>query len=477
MNSLPSDLQALLRQYGQTHLIQFWDDLNSEERANLAAQLIALDFALVESVTRSLNAPDSSNAGSEAVQAARIAAAKAPAKVVRQPQSTKDLAARSAAAEIGEAELRSGKVAVVTVAGGQGTRLGFDAPKGMFPIGPVSQRTLFQIFAEQIQSRRQQASAEIPWFIMTSDATHSETKRFFEDQNYFGMVPESVVLFQQGSLPAFDASTGQILLNSRSEIALSPDGHGGLIAALQKAGLLERMKNAGIEHVFYHQVDNPTVIIADPVLIGFHTQQKSQLTTNVVCKTSPTEKMGVLVDVNGRTEIIEYSELTPEQAAQTDESGQWIFWAGNTAIHVFDRAFLENLAHEGGQLPLHFARKNVPFVSSEGQMVSPEDASNPNAIKMERFIFDALPMAQSTLIVEGNRAREFNPVKNKSGADSADTARAALVRIGREWLAESGHVIPDHMAVEISPLQALTAAELRKKIGSGELQVSDLISS
>jgi len=477
MNSLPSDLRNLLEQYHQTHLIQFWDELNSEERANLASQLASIDFALVESVTRKLSALGSSDAGSEAAQADRIAAAKAPARVVRQPQSTTDLTARSVAADIGEAELRSGKVAVVTVAGGQGTRLGFNAPKGMFPIGPVSQRTLFQIFAEQIQSRRQQASAEIPWFIMTSDATHSETQRFFDEQNHFGLAPESVVFFQQGSLPAFDAATGQILLSSRSEIALSPDGHGGLIAALQNAGLLDRMKSSGIEHVFYHQVDNPTVIIADPVLIGFHTQEKSQLTTNVVCKTSPAERMGVLVDVNGRTEIIEYSELTPEQSARTDESGQWIFWAGNTAIHVFDRAFLDLLTQEGGQLPLHFARKNVPYVSSDGQTISPEDASSPNAIKMERFIFDALPMAKSTLIVEGNRAREFNPVKNKSGADSADTARAALVRIGREWLAEAGHVVPDNMAVEISPLQALTAADLRKKIESGEIQVSDLISS
>lgn len=198
------------------------------------------------------------------------------------------------------------------------------------------------------------------------------------------------------------------------------------------------------------------------------------LTTNVVCKTSPTERMGVLVDVDGRTEIIEYSELTPEQAAKSDASGQWIFWAGNTAIHLFDAAFLRHLASGGCQLPLHIARKNVAFLNSNGQMATPSDASNPNAIKMERFIFDALPLAEKTLIVEGNRAREFNPVKNRTGADSPDTSRAALNRIAHEWLTAAGLHLPTEASVEISPLQAIDEEELRRKVSSGALSVRDL---
>ena len=186
--------------------------------------------------------------------------------------------------------------------------------------------------------------------------------------------------------------------------------------------------------------------------------------------------MGVLVDVDGHIEIIEYSELTPEQAASCDEDGQWIFWAGNTAIHVFDRTFLQRLTEDGRGLPLHVARKNVAYVDDKGQLVQPADAAHPNAFKLERFIFDALPLAERTLIVEGNREREFNPVKNASGADSAETSRAALNRIAREWLTSAGRTISEEQPVEISPLQALDAEELRTKLASGSIRVEDLLS-
>jgi UDP-N-acetylglucosamine/UDP-N-acetylgalactosamine diphosphorylase len=394
--------------------------------------------------------------------------------VIRQPGSPDDAAQWTSAIRAGDAELRGGRVAVITVAGGQGTRLGFDYPKGLFPIGPVSDRSLFQVFAEQILARRRRHQAEIPWFIMTSDATHDETVAFFESRKYFSLPETSVVFFKQGSLPAVDAATGKLLLSSPASLALSPDGHGGLVMALQNAGLLNRMQRDGIESVFYHQVDNPTVIIADPALIGFHTQHNSLLTTNVVCKSSPTERMGVLVDLDGHTEIIEYSELTPEQAARCDAQGQWIFWAGNTAIHVFDRTFLQRLAEDGCRLPLHVAHKNVAYLDANGQLVLPTDAANPNAIKFERFIFDALPLAERTLIVEGNRDREFNPVKNKSGADSADTSRAALRRIAQEWLQAAGHSVPEDQPIEISPLQALDADELKERLSAGTLRLSDL---
>ena len=297
---------------------------------------------------------------------------------------------------------------------------------------------------------------------------------FCRQHNYFGLDHDTVHLFQQGSLPALDAATGRILMTSRSELALSPDGHGGLVAAMANSGLLDLLAQHNIRHLFYHQVDNPTAILCDPALIGFHTQQRSQLTTNVVRKASPAERMGVLVDINGRTEIVEYSELTPEQAARCDDNGNWIFWAGNTAIHVFDREFLEQLAEDGGKLPLHVARKNVAFIDDRGETIKPDDPARPNAMKLERFIFDALPIAERTLIVEGNRAREFNPVKNRDGADSPATSRAALSRIGREWLTAAGHTVAEDQSVEISPLQALDADELAQKLTSGALQPADL---
>ncbi len=470
MNSAPVHIQDTLQQFSQSHVLKFWPVLTDGEQRQLLAQIQDTDFGLLRATWQKIG----SDASGAELAADRIARAAAPESVARQPESPGDLLTWDAAARLGDAELRAGRVAVVTVAGGQGTRLGFDHPKGMFPIGPVSDRTLFQIFAEQILARRRRHGASIPWLIMTSDATHAETTAFLEAHEYFGLPKNSVTCFPQGSLPALDAMTGRMLLSGPCSLALSPDGHGGLIKALHSAGLLTQLEQEGIKHVFYHQVDNPTAIIADPALIGFHVQHGSKITTNVVRKTSPTEPMGVLVDVDGHTEIIEYSELKPAQAARCDAGGQWIFWAGSTAIHVFDRAFLQQLTEDGRGLPLHVARKNVPCLDDNGRLVQPADTTHPNALKLERFIFDALPLAERTLIVEGNRSREFNPVKNASGADSAETSRAALNRIAREWLATAGCSVNDEQPVEISPLQALDVEELRAGLASGSIRVEDL---
>ena len=470
MNSIPAELQQQLNEASQAHLVKFQDELSDIQRQFLINQISSIDLKMLRTIWQSSMSDDSPLDASS-----RIESAGKPKEVIQQPQSAADFEAWKRAAAAGERELQNGHVAVITVAGGQGSRLGFEHPKGMFPIGPISERTLFQIFAEQILARRRRHSAAIPWLIMTSDATHDETLTFLETHNYFQLGRDTVHLFQQGSLPALDAASGQVLMTSRSELALSPDGHGGLVSALAKAGLLDMLAGCGIRHLFYHQVDNPTAILCDPAFVGFHSAKNSQLSTNVVRKVSPTERMGVLAEINGRTEIVEYSELTPQQAARSDESGDWIFWAGNTAIHIFDREFVEQLAGEGGKLPLHVARKNVSFINSDGESVKPDDPARPNAIKLERFIFDALPIAERTLIVEGNREREFNPVKNRDGADSPATSRTALSRIGREWLAAAGHPVTDGVDVEISPLIALDAAELSTKITSQSICVSDLL--
>lgn len=469
MNSIPASVREQLDHASQSHLLKFWDELSPPEKTSLLNQIGRTDLKMLDRIWKS-----SAHADSPLDTIARIESARSPRQIVRQPQSLSDKERWNQASQLGDRELQAGKVAVITVAGGQGTRLSFDHPKGMFPIGPKSDRTLFQIFAEQILARRRRHHATIPWLIMTSDATHAETLDFLKQHQYFGLGPDTVYLFQQGSLPALDAATGRILMSSRGELALSPDGHGGLVAALANAGLLELLARQEVRHLFYHQVDNPTAILCDPALIGFHAQQHSQLTTNVVRKTSPAERMGVLVDISGRTEIVEYSELTPEQAGRCDAQGDWIFWAGNTAIHVFDREFLQQLAVDESTLPLHVARKNVAFVDDQGAMITPADAAAPNAIKLERFIFDALPIAERTLIVEGNRSREFNPVKNRSGTDSPETTRAALSRIGREWLANAGCVVDNDRPVEISPLHALDADELAQNVANGVIRVDHL---
>jgi len=469
MSTIPVDIQERLKEHSQSHLLLFWNKLTDSQRASLLHQIAQVDPGMLGRIWQT-SFKDESPLDAQT----RIESARSPGQVIRQPQAVSELDQWRQAADLGAGELRAGKVAVITVAGGQGSRLGFEHPKGMFPIGPKSDRTLFQIFAEQILARRRRHQATIPWLIMTSDATHAETLAFLQQQDFFGLGAETVHLFQQGCFPALDAATGRILMSSRHELALSPDGHGGLVAALKSAGLFDLLSERGIRHLYYHQVDNPTAILCDPALIGFHASHRSQLTTNVVRKVSPTERMGVLVDLHGHLEIVEYSELTHEQAARCDSSGDWIFWAGNTAIHVFDQEFLNQLAINSDSLPLHVARKNVPYIDDQGSSIQPDDPKKTNAIKLERFIFDALPIAKRTLIVEGNRTREFNPVKNRDGADSPETCREALSRIGRDWLTAAGHPVDKDQPVEISPLQALDQDELIQRLATGAIPLSDL---
>jgi UDP-N-acetylglucosamine/UDP-N-acetylgalactosamine diphosphorylase len=434
MSELNSDLIDALKTHDQLHTISFWNELTPGEQEALRTQLEAVDLPMLRQVWRE----DAETQQAADTEVSAVERARAPQSVVRQPEDAAGQKQWAEAAEIGRQLLSDNRCAVVTVAGGQGTRLGFSQPKGMYPIGPITDRTLFQIFAEQIMAIRTQYNCRLRWLIMTSDATHADTERFFEEHNYFGLPQDSVTFFCQASLPAMDAASGRLLLSSRSSLSLTPDGHGGLVSALQRSGLLATLEQEQVDVLFYHQVDNPTVRICDEAFLGHHAVADSQLTTLVVRKTSPTERMGVLVDVDGHTEIIEYSELTPEQAAAEDDSGQWIFWAGNTAIHAFSRSFLQELALDGCRLPLHVAHKKVACIDEAGNEITPGPDDAPNAMKLERFIFDALPIAERTLIVEGDREREFNPVKNAEGSDSPATARAALNRVGRQMLQDAG---------------------------------------
>ncbi len=267
-------------------------------------------------------------------------------------------------------------------------------------------------------------------------------------------------------MPAVDAATGKILLAEKGRVALNPDGHGGMLAALERTGCLADFKHRGIEHLFYFQVDNPLVQIGDPFLLGHHILARSEMTTLAVAKRDPLERVGNLVQIDGHTQVIEYSDFPDKVADQKNSDGTLKFWAGSVAIHVFDAAFLDRTAQNADALPYHVARKKVPYINDRGQRIEP---AAPNAIKFERFIFDLLPLAQRAIVVEGAAAQWFAPVKNPPGdrRDSPDTCRAALLALHREWLSAAGAQIASHTPVEISPLFALDAAELRRKIKPG----------
>jgi UDP-N-acetylglucosamine/UDP-N-acetylgalactosamine diphosphorylase len=458
-------LVARLERHGQGHLLRWWGDLDAGARARLVAEVEGIDFEQLDRLVSELVKQDA--------PAAPAPERVGPIEVSRLPRTDGERIARRHVAEVGASALSSGEVAVVVVAGGSGTRLGFDGPKGTYPIGPVSAASLFQIHAEKVVARGRRHGKPLPFYVMTSPDNHEATVRFFAEHEDFGL--PHVRFFVQGQMPAVDRETGKVLLADKGRVALSPDGHGGTLTALAAPGpdggpsCLDEMRGRGVRTIFYFQVDNPLVEIADPAFIGLHRQADAEVSFKVVEKLAPDEKLGVVVTVDGRPQVIEYSDLPPALAERREPDGSLQLWAGSIAVHILERSFIERLIH-GLNLPFHRAIKKVPFVDGAGVTVQP---SAPNAVKFERFIFDALPMAGRWTMVETDRAVEFEPLKNATGPDSPATVRQRLSDLHAGWLEYAGARIPRRgdgsvpFGIEISPLFALDAAELRSKVEPG----------
>ncbi len=402
-----AEAQSILEPQDQTHVLRFWDDLDSGQRARLLAQVDGLDFDALATM-RSLLRPAPSDAGAEDLEPA--------------PAISLAGAEREAARAAGEAALRAGRIGVILVAGGQGTRLGFDGPKGCFPIDPVCGASLFQMHARKIAALEKRCNAAIPFYIMTSPGNDRATRDFFEAHGCFGLARERVHFFTQGQWPALHAD-GRLVLDRPDHIFVSPDGHGGLIAALRRHGMLDDMSRRGLTDLFYFQVDNPLVEIADPAFVGLHRRRASEMSLKVCEKSDPREKVGIVARRGGRDAVVEYSELSPEQTQARLENGALKFRYGSVAIHLFALDFLTRMSRQS--MPIHKAHKKVPYCDASGRRIEPEA---PNAYKFEKFIFDLLPQAERTLNMEFDRADEFSPVKNATGPDSPATAQRDMMR-------------------------------------------------
>ncbi|MDR1744251.1 MAG: UDPGP type 1 family protein [Planctomycetota bacterium] len=453
---------ARFRQHGQEHILAGYDALPADQKEQLLADCAKVDFDWLEA--RRAEAGET-HAG--AVHAADIE----PAPVTRLPRGDEDRKRFARARAAGEEKLRQGKVSAFLVAGGQGTRLGFDGPKGAFPVGPISRRSLFQWHAEQILARSGRYGAAIPFYIMTSRDNDRDTRAFWSDHGHFGLPPEDVFFFRQEMAPCLDFN-GKLLRASPSTLAMNPDGHGGALTGLYRSGALSDMKRRGIEMMSYFQVDNPLVTICDPVFIGWHALENAEMSSKVLEKNSPSERIGVVCLRNGKPAVVEYIDLDEDAQNARGVDGRLKFWAGSIAIHMINVGFVERLAGGAG-LPWHLSRKKVPYFDGE-RLIRP---SEENACKFETFVFDALPFAERTLNLEVRREHEFAPVKNAEGVDSVATSRRLLSNYFCEWLAECGIAVPAPDAsemppgsdargpvVEISPLYSLDAEELRGKI-------------
>ncbi len=463
-------VRARLERVGQGHVLHHYASLDSEQKMALLRQVNELPIEqLPELITTYVKNKPALGLDLSSVQPARVYTLKGSVVGGGSPAAAWDRAKYRA---IGEDLLRKGKVAAFTVAGGQGTRLGFDGPKGMYLASAVRRRPLFACLAEWILASQQRWGKEIPWYIMTSPLNHEATVAFFREHGFFGLKTGSVVFFPQGVMPSLEMHTGRILMEAPGVVATNPDGHGGSLRALWHSGAIADMAERGIEHISYVQIDNPLARVIDPVFIGLHAaapDSSGEMSSKMVQKTTPGEKVGVFARVGGTTQVLEYSDL-PSELAEARDDGQpgspLKFNAGSIAIHMISVAFVSRLNASGAfGLPYHRAEKKVPCIDIEtGKPIEPTAL---NAVKLETFVFDALPLCKGSIVMETDRVEEFAPIKNADGADSPASCRELQTLRAARWLERVGVQVPfdaggkPECVLEISPLTAMDPEDLR----------------
>jgi UDP-N-acetylglucosamine/UDP-N-acetylgalactosamine diphosphorylase len=454
-------LEERLEEAGQGHLAAVLARLPEDRRARLRAQIEELDLGLIARLVAGLHERGGGVHG-------RIEPP-APDALVALPRDFGDRARDAAARAEGERALREGRVAAVLLAGGQGTRLGFDGPKGAFPFAPISGRVLFAHHAAKVAAVRARFGAPLPWYVLTSPQNDEVTRAIFAEHDGFAVPLDSVRFVVQGTLPAVDRESGEILREEPDRLAVSPDGHGGLLSALRASGALDEMAAEGVSTIFTFQVDNPLLTVCKPEWIGHHLRARAEMASVVVRKLEPAERMGVIARIGGRTGVVEYSDLPDELAEQRDADGELAYWAGSIAVHCIQVDFARALTDGGLRLPYHHAVKRVPHVDDRDRPVDPPE---PNAVKFETFLFDALPSAERTVTIEAAREDDFSPIKNAEGSDSPATARRDLNRLYARWLAAAGVAVPrdgagEPVDLEIDPRLAMSAEELAERLPAG----------
>ncbi len=459
----PACLRESFEKAGQGQVFRFWDQLDETSRAALLAEAAEVNLAELKELSAMVVAGKASEISGVSLEGL------GPAPYVPLPENGGDAAKWKEARAAGEEALAAGRVAAFVVAGGQGTRLGYDGPKGVYPATPVRRASLFQVFAEKLRAASKRYGRSIPWMIMTSRQNDAATRRFFEENHFFGLPERDVIFFPQGRMCAVDEK-GKILLASPSSLAMSPNGHGGSLRAMVESGATKLLEERGIDAISYWQVDNPLVHIVDPAFLGFHVLSGSEMSSKMIPKAYPLERVGHFCTQNGRQLVIEYSDLPAEMQQERTADGKLRFLAGSVAIHIFDRRFVEKMGGTSAErLPFHVAHKKIDCVDEAGRPVKP---AKPNSYKFEMFVFDALPAAKNPVIVEGRREDEFSPIKNAEGVDSPATCAKDQLLAWERWAKAAGVPLPAAQKPpfwEVSPLFADTEEEFVRRAKAGEV--------
>lgn len=398
-----------LEKCGQLHVLKYYEELTPEGKEALLSQVEGLDFSMTESCKHK----------EELTQKGKITPLSA--------MQLKEIAERKEEfMSAGLEAIRAGKVGAVLLAGGMGTRLGSDAPKGVYNIGLTKEVFIFQRLIENLLDVVHQADAWIHLFVMTSDKNHEATTAFFKEKNYFGYRPEYITFFMQEMAPATDYD-GKVYLEAKDRISTSPNGNGGWFSSMMRWGVVDKIHEAGIEWLNVFAVDNVLQRIADPCFVGATILTDSDVGAKVVCKNAPDEKIGVICLEDGRPSIVEYYELTEELMNAKDENGDPAYSFGVILNYLFREKALEEIVAK--KLPLHIVEKKIPCLDEKGELIKPEE---PNGYKYEQLVLDMIHQLDSCLPYEVERNYEFAPIKNKTGIDSVESARELCKKNGIE---------------------------------------------
>ncbi|WP_138754314.1 UDPGP type 1 family protein [Paenibacillus sinopodophylli] len=442
-------VKNVLLAYRQEHVIERLEQLPVQAQQKLAAQIAQIEFeTLFRAIDRHKDPRAVGTLGTERI-----------APIAYENWNDYDEKQQQAYGELGWALLRSGKVGAVVVAGGQGSRLGSSGPKGTIDIGLPSGKSLFQLQAERLLYLSKRAGRNIPWYVMTSPVNHKATETFFQAADYFGYTAADIVFFSQQTMPVLDHD-GKLLFAEEGKLLLAPSGPGECFASMRKSGVIEDMKQRGVEWLFYYNVDNALIKVADPDFLGVAAAHANPIATKVIEKHDPNEKIGIVCTKNGQPAVVEYTEISEDVKRARSKDGQLEYHLGNISIHAFQLDFIEQ--HADSDLVYHVASKRMEYIDDKGVRVQPAE---PNAYKLERFIFDLFPMASGLTVLKTERDEQFAPVKNRSGEDSPQTARELVLRLHSKWLKAAGIAVQEGKLdqIEISPLQSYAGEGLLER--------------